>query len=146
MTPPEANNATPDRVNRLYWESDETVSDIAKQLEMSQSTLYAALEPRPTGIACSRCGASTQYLNRTGRAAGEAVCSACGTVTAAANGEQAQPVAAPEMGGEGATEKLRRFKEDLSAVPAERAALIGGAAALGVALGAAAVKVVRKKS
>ena len=145
MTPPDAESAPQDRANRLYWESDETVADVARQLEMSQSTLYAAVEPRPTGIACSRCGAATHYLNRTGRAAGEAVCSACGSVTQA-GAEATRAVAAPDASAEGATDKLRRFKEDLSAVPAERAALIGGAAALGVAVGAAAVKVVRKKS
>lgn len=145
MTPPEADTAAQDRVNRLYWESDETVADVAKQLEMSQSTLYAAVEPRPAGVVCSRCGAPTHYLNRSGRAAGEAVCSACGATTTAEE-QPAQPVSTVDAPSAGATEKLRRFKEDLSAVPPERAALIGGAAALGVAVGAAAVKAARKKS
>jgi hypothetical protein len=49
----------------------------------------------------------------------------------------------PRLGDAAAQSGLSRWREDLTGVTPERAALIGGAAALGVVLGAAAARAVR---
>lgn len=64
--------------NRLYWETDEPVGDIAARLDFSRRALYDAIEPLPTGETCSECGGAYGYPNRSARNAGLAICAACG--------------------------------------------------------------------
>lgn len=67
-----------DELNRLYWESDESVADIADRLDISRRALYDGIEPRPAGASCPDCGASLGYRNRTAEENREAECPECG--------------------------------------------------------------------
>lgn len=66
------------RANRLYWESDESVNQIAEDLQLSKGTLYSVIEPLATGLACPDCGEELLYPNRTARDRGMVGCPACG--------------------------------------------------------------------
>jgi hypothetical protein len=63
--------------NRLYWESDVSVAEIAQRLELSRRALYAAIQPLPADRNCERCGGKMTYENRSARASDQAVCLAC---------------------------------------------------------------------
>lgn len=65
-------------VNRLYWETDISVGEIANRLGLSRRALYDALRGRPTGSTCPACGAGLVYTNRSRRDAGQATCPDCG--------------------------------------------------------------------
>ncbi len=64
--------------NRLYWESDASVADIANRLELSRRALYDAVRPLPAGERCADCGGELAWANRSARAAGTAICLSCG--------------------------------------------------------------------
>lgn len=66
------------RANRLYWDSDESVNQIAEELQLSKGTLYSVIEPLATGLACPDCGEELLYPNRTARDRGMVGCPACG--------------------------------------------------------------------
>jgi hypothetical protein len=152
-----------EQVNQMYWHSDETVDGIVSSLGRSRKAVYAAIEPLPAGAQCAGCGEPLVFLNRTSRSAGMANCSACGAqeevggvVTAAAmhgagavspasRGPRNAPSREEAQNVKNGVSRWEQLKEDLAAVPVDRAAKIGGAAALGVALGAAAVKVIKKR-
>jgi len=163
-----------EQANDLYWNSDRTVEQIAADLGMSRRAVYTATNPLPAGTACTQCEEPLVFANRTARAANLASCPACGLEVSvseksgAAEGSGALPGAedrpspppptpaemlAQAVGTNsgvvevpGPHSRWEQIKEDLSAVQPERAAKIGGAAALGVALGAAAVKAIKKRS
>jgi hypothetical protein len=63
--------------NRLYWETEESVANIAAELELSRRALYDAVRPRPAGRNCPQCGSAMVYENRSGRHADNAVCQQC---------------------------------------------------------------------
>jgi hypothetical protein len=67
-------------LNRLYWESDESVGDIADRLDLSRRSLYDGIEPRPADATCSECGEGLVFRNRTARENLEAECPGCGRV------------------------------------------------------------------
>ncbi len=135
-----------------YWHSDETVDQVANRLGISRNALYSAIQPFDAATPCPRCEASLVFTNRSSRSASRATCVACETeiliagpvipadATAVRNGP-----AAEAFRGEPRSGRLGQFRNDLAAVEPERVALIGGAAALGVALGAAAVRIVRDR-
>ena len=64
-------------LNRLYWDSDDSVGDIADRFDLSRRALYDVIEPQPTGYACPECGDELVFRNRTARDTGEAECLAC---------------------------------------------------------------------
>lgn len=72
-------------INRLYWETGESVRAVCESLDITSSTLYRLLEPLPAG-ACSACGGALGFRNRTARDSGEATCASCGAVEWAAPG------------------------------------------------------------
>ncbi|HEV2131871.1 MAG TPA: hypothetical protein VGR27_12240 [Longimicrobiaceae bacterium] len=145
-----------DQANDLYWNSSETVDQLAARLGMSRNALYASVKPIPAGGTCPHCGEPLVFTNRSSRAAGKATCPGCeAEVQLEAGTESPAPTPAvpmiietpvhevppPATGG-----RLDQLKESLAGVEPERAAIIGGAAALGAAVGAAAIKVIRRKS
>lgn len=73
-----ADQETRAELNRLYWESDASVADIADRLDISRRALYDGIEPRPTGAPCPDCGAPLGFRNRTSAENQEAECAACG--------------------------------------------------------------------
>lgn len=64
-------------VNRVYWDSDESVNRIAERLDLSKGALYGMIEPTPAGGTCPDCGSSLSFGNRTARDRGLAECVAC---------------------------------------------------------------------
>jgi hypothetical protein len=105
--------------NRLYWETDESVADIARRLDMSRRALYMAVEPLATGERCEHCGGPLTWENRSARMAGHASCEAC---AGDEDAEVTQPPESVPAGGE--------FTFD------ERSVRLGGAMLIGAALGA----------
>lgn len=113
MTPPDA--AMIAQANRLYWETEDSVADIAERLELSRRALYDMVEPLPTGTTCEVCGGPLVFDNRSARAAGQSNCPVCRETGAL------DPETPTEVSAE---------------VDEERALLVGGAALAGAALGA----------
>lgn len=66
------------RANRLYWDSDASVNDIADTLDVSKGALYGMVRPRAAGIDCPECGDQMEYPNRTARDKGFLHCPTCG--------------------------------------------------------------------
>lgn len=64
--------------NRLYWETDTPVTQLAARLGVSRGTLYNHTQPLPTGVECARCGGALVYANRQARDARDARCQDCG--------------------------------------------------------------------
>ncbi|MDB4949681.1 MAG: hypothetical protein JWM27_2330, partial [Gemmatimonadetes bacterium] len=79
--------------NRLYWNSADTVDDIAGRLGIGRSALYGAIRPAPAGADCARCGAAMVFANRSARAAGRARCPECGST--ATLGAESHPLERP---------------------------------------------------
>jgi NAD-dependent SIR2 family protein deacetylase len=155
-----------EQANELYWNSTDTVDQLASQLGMSRKAVYSSVQPLPAGAKCVHCGEALVFMNRTSRSSGLASCSACGAQVDTRDLAAAPPKKSTQRGPTSAAQSLaqatnedvhvvpvpgpqnrwEQIKEDLSAVAPDRAAKIGGAAALGVALGAAAVRVIKKRS
>lgn len=119
---PRASDTIAVEANRLYWESETSVADIAQQLELSRRALYDSVDPLPTGGSCDVCGTPLVFENRSARNAGIESCPACDSLV-----EDAGPAPQPVM-----TEPLMT-DEDV-----QRAVRVGGAALAGAALGALA--------
>jgi hypothetical protein len=110
--------------NRLYWETETSVAEIAQQLELSRRALYDSVDPLPTSGTCDVCGTPLVYENRSARNAGIESCPHCD----AADYDDATPVAAP------ASRSQPRFDD----AEVQRAVRMGSAALAGAALGAVA--------
>jgi hypothetical protein len=124
--------------DRLYWHSQEPVDRLAARLGMTRRALYAAVRPAPAGTDCE-CGREMVFVNRKHRAEGQASCPACKAMRSV-DGERVPhatpppaPLAPHRPRGFRHTGALGRFWRDLAQVRPQRAALIGGAAALGMA-------------
>lgn len=65
-------------INRLYWESDASVTEIGDRLGISRRALYEGIDPRPAGAPCPECGAALGFRNRTAAENREAECAECG--------------------------------------------------------------------
>jgi hypothetical protein len=120
MTPTDPAAAV--EANRLYWESEDSVAEIADRLDLSRRALYELIEPLPTGAACDVCGGPLSFENRSARTAGDATCVVCAETGAT----DEESVAAAQTTG------VAQF--DIEA--RERALLVGGAAVAGAAMGA----------
>jgi hypothetical protein len=103
--------------NRLYWETEDSVAEIAERLEISRRALYEAVEPLPTDNVCSTCGGPLLFENRSARTAGESFCAVCAETGATDADEPVEP-ASPGPPAD------------------ERALLVGGAALAGAVVGA----------
>lgn len=66
------------RANALYWESDESVNDIADRLDLSKGALYGLVEALSAREPCPDCSAELEYPNRTARDKGLVACPECG--------------------------------------------------------------------
>jgi hypothetical protein len=114
MTPLDATAAA--EANRRYWETEDSVAEIAERLQISRRALYDAVEPLPTGESCGVCGGPLFFENRSARTAGDTFCVICAETGATDADESAGAVVASD--------------------PQERALLVGGAALAGAAVGA----------
>jgi hypothetical protein len=119
---PRATDTIATEANRLYWETDTSVADIAQQLELSRRALYDSVDPLPTSAHCEVCGTPLVYENRSARNAGVETCPAC-----TAEDDAYMPASAP------ATGRAVMDEEEI-----QRAVRMGGAALAGAAIAAAA--------
>lgn len=145
MAPTQTEQPSADQINDRYWNSDQTVDRLVDDLGISRSALYAALRPVPAGVSCDRCGERMVFSNRTNRANETATCRSCGHEGSLQSMQVATPsFGDPRVAPDEDVGGLARWREDLSRVEPERYALVGGAAALGVVLGAAATRAIRE--
>ena len=135
--------------NELYWHSSLTIDEVVEQLGISRNALYASILPIPAGGPCEECGGSLVFTNRTNRSRGIATCADC-SLEVELPDEPEEPESAPEMvqalhQDHGASEApaWSRWRDDFASVGPARYALVGGAAALGIIVGAAAVRAMR---
>lgn len=149
-----AAGARHEEANHLYWHSDRTVDEIVTDLGIPRSTLYTEIHAISAGTSCPQCGNRMLFTNRSNRSANRAVCGVCGTqALKPASTELEVPIEeapdvwqSPERNRaqeDEVTDRLSRWREDLAAVAPQRAAMVGGAAAAGVLVGAAAARAVR---
>ena len=142
----EGSDSLAERVNELYWSGTMTVDDIVEDLGISRSSLYSTIEPVPAGLVCADCHERMVYTNRTMRDRGVAICPNCGRESepgeSAAAGETGSGFEESTPAGQeiGIDVTIGRLVETLRAVPAPRLALVGGGAALGIAAGAVATR------
>lgn len=67
-----------ERANELYWRSEESVNQIADEMDLSKSRLYGLIHPLPAGLSCPDCGEGLVFPNRTAMQKGLLSCPACG--------------------------------------------------------------------
>lgn len=155
MTVTEMADALHERANHLYWNSPDTVDQIAAELGMSRNALYASVQPEPAGVECPRCGEDLVHPNRSSRSAGRAVCLACDRTVAVGDLPEPRLRAVPEAGSGhlgralgygGNGRRVGGLRDGLAAVEPERAAMIGGAAVLGAVAGVAVASLFRQLS
>lgn len=120
--------------NRLYWNSRDGVDQLATRLGMSRHAFYSSIRPLPAGSDCAGCAQPLLFANRAHRSRGHAHCAHCGaTATVEVPAEARSPKPRLSYSTRRKAGMVRRWIRDLSYVPPERAAMIGGAAALGLA-------------
>lgn len=125
-----ANTEIRQELNRLYWESDASVSEIADQLDISRRALYDGIEPRPVGSACPECGAPLGFRNRTALESGEAECAECGYET------EVEPAILYEGNGDGPDRPAGGRRPPRRLPAAGSAPVVGSAFVAGLAFGA----------
>jgi hypothetical protein len=124
-------NTAAAEANRLYWETEKPVAEIADSLDLSRRALYDAIEPIGAGDTCPVCGGPMHYANRSARDAQQGTCYSCATAS-----PQALPTE-PEAwtwSPDANTKPVPASQPDFGA----RARRLGGAALLGAVIGAAA--------
>jgi hypothetical protein len=133
----ENQDAVASEANRLYWSSELSVADVARELDVSRRALYDLVQPLPTDAHCDVCGSPLSYANRTARDAGLLECAACPELAAPpVTSSPGRPSAAAPAASR--SPSLRRAAAAAVAGSWSRAARLGGAALLGVLLGAGA--------
>lgn len=120
--------------NDLYWHSDASVNQIADELGLSKGSLYSIIAPLPSGVDCPRCEAEMVWSNRTARERGFVSCPDCGFEE-----EEGLVGASPEAGAEPAAPGARGPRS------CSMDRLLVGTALLGIAAGAFAVHLLRKR-
>lgn len=123
-------------LNRLYWESNASISQIADQLDMSRRALYDGIQPQPAGQRCPECGGPLAFRNRTALEHREAECPDCGLESAL---DESPPASASEFDPSDDESSGRRF-QDLDRTPA-----LGAAFVAGLAIGTAVVGLIRRR-
>lgn len=131
----EIDAATEARANELYWESDESVNQIAEELGLSKGSLYGIIEPLPSGLACPVCGTELVYPNRTARDRGIVGCPSCGFEGDEEEADADPTVAAPRAVGRAVGSGMAAW-DDLDQT---RKRTVVGGALLGAAAGLALV-------
>lgn len=130
-------------MNELYWNSGQTIDEITNELGVGRNTLYASVQPLRTGVACPTCREALYFTNRTHRAAGSATCLACGCEVAVSDQEANVDWQAGVERRNGAGRIAAGAVGRATGIERDRAAIIGGGAALGAMLGAVAVRALR---
>jgi hypothetical protein len=126
--------------NRLYWETETPVADIAARFDLSRRALYEAVQPMPAHADCPECGVALCFENRLARRTRKATCPECGArIDVGSTTARPDPVIAQAVRVEGRSASAReRYNDDRSNERRARAVLLSGAALAGVALGGVA--------
>lgn len=129
--------------NRLYWETETSVAEIASRLDLSRRALYEAVEPALAGAPCPACGDELQFENRSARRSGQATCPSCGAVDQVDEdiGDEETPGLSVVPGDAREDERSYNGEQDIR----HRAVLLGGAAIAGVALGTVAALIAMRR-
>jgi DNA-directed RNA polymerase subunit RPC12/RpoP len=137
--------------NRLYWDTNTSVADIAEQFDVSRRALYDAVRPHPAGLDCPTCGQGLQYENRSARRDRQATCPECGVRIPVADTADAEPEAMKDP-APAPDQDLRADARTDDAVGDSRdndlrgrAVLLGSAAIAGVAIGTVAALLARRR-
>ena len=72
-----------DRATDLYWDSGQSVNQIAEAMDLSKSGLYALIRPLPAQRDCPECGEELVFSNRTAKQKGIGSCPGCEYVAGA---------------------------------------------------------------
>jgi hypothetical protein len=72
------------QANQLYWQTSRPAGRLADDLGISRSKFYALIEPLHLDVACTACGATLAFSNRSDREAGRGSCIQCGAMQAVA--------------------------------------------------------------
>lgn len=128
--------------NRLYWETQTPVAEIADRLGISRRALYDAIDPQPAGSECPDCGGVLAFRNRTTAERTQAECLGCELEVdlAGLDGDAAEPEVEQERVA-GRSSPVRHRPTTLSG----SGAALGGAMLVGIALGATVGLLVRKR-
>jgi hypothetical protein len=132
--------------NRLYWETETPVADIAARFDLSRRALYEAVRPLSAHAACPECEEPLFFENRLARRTRKASCLACGAHVEVES-TAPRPGPAHHTGrDESRTGSPRgRPTDDRSSERRARAVLLSGAALAGVALGGVAAWLARRR-
>jgi len=152
-------DALQEQVNRLYWESDESVNQISDELGLSKGGFYGLIAPLPAGLPCPECGEEMVFPNRTAREKGFLACPQCGmeeeedAVQAFWEGKvgalvEDAPIPSPRdlarRAGAAAEDAVATARERVSGMtPGNR--ILAGTALLGVAAGLLLASYLRKR-
>ncbi len=143
----ERNASVAKQANRLYWQTEQSVADIAEQLSVSRRALYELITPENAGVRCSACGGDVVYVNRSAKASSLGRCAACAAESQVTEHEyenhelDVQETIPPYVAGwPTAVERI-----DEQNVLRARAFKLGGAALAGAALGALAVILIARR-
>lgn len=136
MDTPNDQGILAEEVNRRYWDTGQSVNQIADELGISKGQLYELLNVMPAGVRCPRCSGELGYPNRTAREKNFVTCVTCGfeeELEALVSGEaappnQEAPVAEPKLAVQAPT--LPRLPVSWDAAALAGAALIGFATGL----------------
>lgn len=134
------------QANRLYWDSDRSVNQIADDLGVSKGALYDVVRPRDAGLPCPRCGEELVFPNRTAREKGFLTCPACGLEEEEEEVQTAWDAASGRTGGGAVVvppEAVREARDRPRKEALTR--LLAGTALLGVAAGIVLATFLRKR-
>jgi hypothetical protein len=146
------NASAASQANRWYWQTEQSVADIAEKLSVSRRALYELITPESAGAVCTECGGDMVYVNRSAKASSLGRCSNCGaenTIAADVADDEddnhvldVQETVPPYAAGWPRPVESSSTQHDLRT----RALTLGGVALAGAALGAlAAVLVTRRR-
>lgn len=139
----EQNTAAVKEANRLYWQTDRSVAEIAEKLTVSRRALYELITPQPSGMTCKSCGGDVVFTNRSAKAGNAGRCAQCGAEydTTVAEDDDAEETLTPYAAGWPRVVQ-RHSTDDVRT----RALRLGGAAVAGATVGAiAALLLVRRR-
>lgn len=128
-------------VNRLYWETEQSVAEISNQLGVSRRAMYEVIEPWPTGIECLSCGAELYYNNRSAKTAGVGRCLVCGKERDLNHDTSRGDIGAVPSYPVRSRSKVRQPENGHG-----RTAMIAGFAIAGIVAGAIATLLIRRKN
>ena len=139
----ERNATAAHEANRLYWQTDRSVADIAENLGVSRRALYELITPESSGVQCASCSGDVVFSNRSAKSSNTGRCANCGsecdtTVETVDAGETLTPYAA---GWPRVIQRRASGDQDVKG----RAVQLGSAAVAGAALGAIAVLLITRR-